>query len=303
MILALRAALPVVVLLLLPAVAWFDPDGDVPPASTTLNERKADATTVAHVTPRVEPAAPGAIAKTVNATPLDRTGIRALLANDPEAVVRLGAERYQHEIRDYRCRFSKQELLDSGMTAVQEIDVLYREKPHSVYMTWVQNEDKAKRALFIDHPAFRDSAGERLARVEPAGAVLRLFVSDVMTPIRGPQARASSRRAIDEFGFRAIFALFERYNRMAEKDGVLKLAYGGTGTIGGRPTYIIIRQLPERTDDAFPDALLKMHLDQEWLLPTGVFSYSDLAGRKLLGSYLITNVVLNPGLTDAAFKF
>ncbi|MGE0479851.1 MAG: DUF1571 domain-containing protein [Phycisphaerae bacterium] len=303
MILALRAALPVAVLLLLPAVAWFEPDGEVPEVSAPLNERKADATTVAHVTTRIEPAAPNSAAKIAAAVPLDRDGIAALLASNPEAVVRMGAERYRREVRDYRCRFSKQELLDSGMTAVQEIDVLYREKPLSVYMTWVQNEDKAKRALFIDHPAFRDAAGERLARVEPAGAVLRLFVSDVMTPIRGPQARASSRRAIDEFGFRAIFELFERYNRMAEKDGVLKLAYGGTGSVGGRPTYIIVRQLPERNDDAFPDALLKMHLDQEWLLPTGVYSYSDLAGRKLLGSYVITNVVLNAGLTDAAFKF
>jgi hypothetical protein len=57
---------------------------------------------------------------------------------------------------------------------------------------------------------------------------------------------------------------------------------------------------PEGT---YPDARMVLHLDQEWLLPTAVYSYADHEGKDLLGSYVFTKVRLNPGLTDDAFKF
>ncbi len=79
---------------------------------------------------------------------------------------------------------------------------------------------------------------------------------------------------------------------------------GGEGAIDGRPTYVLIRHLPyDGPNGTYPDALMVLHLDQEWLLPTAVYCYADREGKELLGSYVFTNVRLNTGLGDEAFEF
>jgi len=218
--------------------------------------------------------------------------------------VRLGLERYDREIREYRCVLLKQERLDDGMTPVQEIEVRFRAKPQTVYMLWRTNADDVKRALFIDDGQNLTDDGRKQARVEPAGSLVRLLVKDIYMPIDGPEARQASRRTIEECGFRATFALLEKYNALAAERGVLDFKYSGTGVVDGRPTFVIVRTLPHGgADDIYPDARMVMHLDQEWLLPVAVYSYADPAEKELLGSYVFTKVELNPGFDAAAFGF
>jgi len=227
--------------------------------------------------------------------------ITDLLLQDPLAVARMGRERYERDVRDYTCTLLKQERIAGKLRETEEIYVLYRESPHSVYMIWKKNADQAKRALFIDRPDFVDAQGRKLAVVEPAGAIIRLFVSEVKLPIHGPQAERASRRTIDEFGFRSLFGLLNRYNEIASQRGELDFRYTGEGEIDGRPTYVFVRLLP--LGRGYPDARLVVHLDQEWLLPTSVSSYADTEGKQLLGSYVYTRVQLNPGLSEADFRF
>jgi hypothetical protein len=52
----------------------------------------------------------------------------------------------------------------------------------------------------------------------------------------------------------------------------------------------------------YPNGRLVVHLDQEWLLPVAVQAYADRLERELIANYLYSNVVLNPGLGDEAFK-
>ncbi len=229
---------------------------------------------------------------------------RALARSDPWALTRLGRQRYEREIRDYTCVFLKQERIDGKLRDVEEIEVRYRNDPTTVYMLWRRNADQAKRVLFQDTPEFVNGKGEKVARVEPAGALIRLIVSDILMPIRGKRARETSRRFIDEFGFRATFDLLDRYNQLGARRGVLDLRYEGEGVIDGRPTYKIVRYLPySGSGGMWPDAKMVMHLDQEWLLPTAVYSYADREGKVLLGSYVHTRVKLNPGLSAKAFEF
>jgi hypothetical protein len=231
-------------------------------------------------------------------------GLAVLAKTDPWALARLGHERYQRQIRDYTCVFLKQERIGGKLSDVQEIEVRFREQPKAVYMLWRRNADQAKRALFQDTPEFVNKRGEKVARVEPAGALIRLVVSDVLMPIHGKRAGQSSRRSIDEFGFRSTFELLDRYNQLGADRGVLDLRYEGEGEIDGRPTFKIVRYLPyDGPDGIWPDAKMVMHIDQEWLLPTAVYSYADRAGTELLGSYVHTKVKLNPGLEAKAFKF
>lgn len=229
---------------------------------------------------------------------------RDLARRDPSALARLAIGNYDALIRDYACTFTKQERIDDKLRDAEEIDVLFRVQPHSVYMKWVKNEDQARRVLFVDSPTNVDKKGRKLAKVEPAGALIRLVVSEIDMPINGDRAKAASRRTIDEFGFRSTLDLLEKYNRVAEANGVLDYRYDGDGVIDGRPTFIFIRKLPHVVGkDTYPDARMVLHLDQEWLLPTALYSYADVDGKVLLGSYVFSKVRVNPGLTDADFRF
>lgn len=219
-------------------------------------------------------------------------------------LLRRGMDRYRETIRDYRCTFEKQEQLPDGMTPVQTIDVRFREAPTSVFMVWMKNEDRVRRALYMDDPAFVDNQGTKVAHVEPAGAIIRLVVSDVTLPIHGDQARTASRRSMDEFGFKSTMQLFWNINALAARNGDLKLWIDGDGVVAGRPTHIIVRHLPaDFAKRGYPDARLVMHIDKEWLLPVAVYQYADHEGKKLLASYVYRDVKLNPGFKDADFKF
>jgi hypothetical protein len=223
---------------------------------------------------------------------------------DPRGLLRLARERCQRETGDFSCLFVKQERVNGTLKPIEEINVLYRADPLSVYMTWQSGADQARRALYIDRREFVDGQGQRLARVEPAGVLLSLIVSDVMVPIHDARARKASRRAIDEFGFRSTFAILERVNDLAATRNELDFQYEGEGAVGGRATVILVRRLPYTgLGGRYPDAKLILHLDQEWLLPTAIYSYTDTEGHELLGSYVFTQVKLNPGLGEEDFRF
>ena len=276
-----------------------DAAADSPHSKTKLDpftvQLAASATPIAFASTEVRPAA----------KPASRVELaRELARKDPWALARLGEEQYLRTIRDYTCVFLKQERINGKLRNAEEIEVRYRQDPKTVYMIWTKNADQAKRALFIDSPEFVDKNGEKLAKVEPAGAIIRLIVSEVMMPIYGKRARQSSRRSIDEFGFLSTFTLLNRYNQLGTDRGLLDLRYDGEGEIDGRPTFKIVRYLPYAGPNGeWPDAKMILHLDQEWLLPTAVYSYADREEKELLGSYVITQVKLNPGLTDADFRF
>jgi hypothetical protein len=244
------------------------------------------------------------VAKLTPHAPTARADLVELAKRDPMALVQMGLDRYERTIDAYRCTFLKQERLKGELTPVQQIEVRYREAPHTVYMLWQANADGARRAMYVDDASFVDKKGRKLARIEPNGAVARLFVKDLMLPVDGKEAQKASRRAITDFGFRSTLNLLETYNAAAAERGVLDLRYVGTGEIAGRPTFVIVRDLPYETDpEAFPDARMVLHLDQEWLLPVAVYSYADHEQEELLGSYVYTDVEFNPDFSDEAFTF
>ncbi len=230
--------------------------------------------------------------------------ISELLERDPMAVIRAGREFYETQVRDYTCTFVKQERLKGRLGKVERIEVRFRKKPFSVFFVWKENANKVRRALYIDRPDYVDKKGRKLARVEPNGAIARLFVRDIKLPLHSKRSREVSRRSLDDFGFGALFRMLEEYNTAAAEKGVLRFRFVGTGQIDGRPTYVFERYLPYQGEDGpWPDAKMVLHLDQQWLLPVAVYSYADAKGTKLLGSYVFEDVKLNVGLTDRDFEF
>jgi hypothetical protein len=229
--------------------------------------------------------------------------LASLARRDPLGLVHLAQERCEHQIRDYSCVFIRQEKIGDKLTPQQHIQVLYRNEPQSVLMKWIRNEGQVRRAVYVAGRLV-DSDGAERALVEPSGALVRLAAKTLAIPIHGQLARASSRRTIDQFGFSAMFKLMDSVNKLALARGVLDIRYEGTGRVDGRPTYVLVRELPYAgAEGEFPDARLVLHLDQEWLLPVAIYSYADREEKELLGSYVLTSVKLNQDFDDDTFKF
>ncbi len=205
------------------------------------------------------------------------------------------------DVNGYTCTFTKQERVKTRLTDVQVIAVRLREKPFSVDMTWIANAKEADRAMYIEG-AWNDDDGQPLAWIKPHGWIIRIVLPKTKQPIHGKRAKAAARRTIDQFGFRRSLELILKYTELGRKNGDLKIICTGQGKVNGRPTFVFDRVLPYSGDDSqYPDGLLRFHIDQEWLVPTAVFSYADLHAQKLLGSYILTDVTFNPVLKNHHF--
>jgi hypothetical protein len=227
-------------------------------------------------------------------------------AADPIGFARWARQEFEKRVTDYRCTFTKQELVQGKMTKLQVMELRYRHNPEAIYMIWKENEDEVRRALYIPgDPAYREPDGTRLARVEPAGAIARLFVSDIMIEIDGDRAKKASRRTIADAGLRGTYRLLEEYNGAAERNGELDFRYIGPSSVAGRATYRFERFVPVSKVDGktYIDARMIFHIDQEHFYPVAVYSFADHEGKKLLGQYLFSNVEINPRFTADDFKF
>lgn len=227
-------------------------------------------------------------------------------ASDPLGFARWARQQFEQSVSDYRCTFSKQEMVNGSLNELQKIELRYRKKPESIFLIWKENADEAKRALFIpDDPRFREKDGSRLAKVEPAGAIARLLVSDIMIEIDGSRAKKASRRTIADCGFAGTYRLLEEYNGAAERNGDLDFRYIGPATVAGRSTYRFERFVPEHKVDGvkYVDARMILHIDQQLFVPVAVYSFADHAGKKLLGQYLFSDINVKPNFTARDFEF
>lgn len=207
---------------------------------------------------------------------------------------------YGRRVRDYTCRLTRQEFLGSRLGDEQVAEIKFREGPYSVFMHMIENPGQARRVLYVKDRFVEN--GQQNAVIEPESPIARLFVSSVRRPIDGEDAKLASRKRIDEFGFANALDLLIKYAKQSAEIGRLDLTFTGTGEIDHRPTYIFKRRLPIHEDPTrWPDALLVVHIDQEWELPVACFSYADTGGRDLLGKYVYTDVNLNVGLQAVDF--
>lgn len=220
---------------------------------------------------------------------------------DPLGFLRFCWDRYKTNVQDYRCTFTKRERINGEYMPEQIADVRFRESPFSVDMTFTKNIGECARALYVADK-WVDDEGNQQAWAKPGGAIVRLLISKILQPIHGARAQNASRRTIDQFGFGKSFELIIRYSAKAQAENALTLNYTGEGSVGDRPTYQFERLLPyDGNEDNYPDRLLVFHIDQESLLPVACYAYSDKEGNDLLGSYIYTDVKLNPGYSPEDF--
>jgi hypothetical protein len=239
----------------------------------------------------------------VDADPLER-----LLREDPLSALKELRARHLREVKDYRCTLVKQELLSSGLSAEQELEVLFRQEPYSVMMHWVRNAGLANRAIYVtgrwmdedaDNPAERE-----LALAQP-GKLGSFFLKSIKMPIHGSMAKDTARRSIDEFGFGRTLDLLIKYCDAAKVKGELSLSFQGEGRFDGRPVWVLKRRLPYNAESGiYPDRTAEIYIDKELRIPVAVYCYSDdeQNPENLLGKYEYRDVRFNVGLSETDFS-
>jgi hypothetical protein len=258
-----------------------------------LNETGAPAVRIVGVIPLAVAYSAPALRPSVSNDELART--------DPLGLLQLALQRYQNSISDYTCVFTKQERIGGVLGKEQQIQVRFREMPFSVFMEWIRNPGDARRVLYVKG-LWQNERGDPLAKIEPEGVIARLLVKSVMLPINGPSARAASRRTIDLFGFANAMRLIIDYTQTAIKTDKGGMVYAGEGQVEGRRTWILKRTLAYSGDGGpWPDRILIVHIDSEWLLPVACYTFADDARQIVLARYVFSNVQLNKGLGDADF--
>jgi len=207
---------------------------------------------------------------------------------------------YDRTIKDYRCLFFVRERLGGTLGTTQEMDILFREEPFSVDVHWITGATGADRVNFVAGRWKRDD--KELALIDPHGWLGLLAPGGVRRNIHAPDVLASSRRPIDQFGFRNTLKWFIHYSELASGDPRFDLRCVGGSRFDGHPCLVFERRLPyEGPGGAYPDRYQRMYLDAVWLIPRASFAYADDAGKQLLGSYVARDIHFNLGLTDKDF--
>jgi len=223
-------------------------------------------------------------------------------AADPLAFLKMCHEHYRSTVRDYRCTFQirERESPAGELGPQQEIEVRFRENPYSVDMRWVKNPVRAKRVNYVAGRWQR--GGRELAMIYPSGVVALLTPAGVKLDIHSPEVRESSRRPVDDFGFRRTLELIIANCGKAASDPAYDLRYIGEDKLDGRPSIVLRRLLPYTGPDGpYPDRMLRIYIDREWLVPTGCYAFADDQGRESIGTYVTTDIEMNVGLTDDDF--
>lgn len=223
-----------------------------------------------------------------------------LAASDPLAFLKTCRQHYFEHVADYRCLFTKRERIRGKLSDEQRIDIRYRESPYSVDMRWISSPRRANRVSYVAGRWV--DGGRELALIEPSGVLGMLVPGGVRRDIHGEEVMAESRRSIDQFGFRNSLDLIIKYCEKAKGDPAFSLRYLGEGSLDDRPSYVFERRLPYTVEGGpYPDRVLLVYIDHEWLVPTGCLAYADHQRQELLGSYLLTDVQFNTGLTGTDF--
>jgi len=238
----------------------------------------------------------------VSEDPLDK-----LIRSHPLAAMIELRDRHVHEVKDYGCSMVKQELLPSGMSAEQEMNVKFRQEPYSVMMHWVRNGGLANRVIYVKGRWTEQDAESKdqrdLALCQP-GAVAQMFLKSIKMPIHGSMAKRTARRSIDEFGFKRTLDLLIKYCEVAESRGELRLEYRGETHFDGRPVWVIRRHLPyTEGSELYPDRTAEIFIDKEYRVPVAVYCYADdaMEPAKLLGKYEYRNIRFNLDFTGSDF--
>ena len=197
-------------------------------------------------------------------------------------------------IRGYRLIMHKQERIGTVLQPSEEIEVYFREKPHSVFMHWLRGQRKAESVLYVDG----ENGGQMLAKPTGIGG---LFVKVAARDPEGDDAKQSGRYSLREFGLRNNMVRTIKYWKAAKEKGALEVKYLGVRKVreaGDRLCYTLRRFCKEPEDDGCTE--MTFYIDKETWFRVGAVLKGE--GGKLMGEYMFRDIQINPEFKPNQFK-
>ncbi len=210
--------------------------------------------------------------------------------HDHITLLKLAIKRYEKSVKDYTGTFCKQERLRGKLGKEQIIAVKFKDKPHSIYMEWKKNGDRADKLLYV-----KDQNNNKMV-VHPTG--LLSWLRSVERDPGGKDARKSSLYTCDQFGFYNSMKRCLKDYELARKNGDLEIKYTGMTKVHGRKCIVVERIFPKKKD--YSTARLIIKFDIEYLLPVALQRY-DWAD-KLIFQNSFRDLKFNVGLKTEDFK-
>ena len=231
------------------------------------------------VAPKLSPGAQRAV------YPKGPDEMEPLARRDPLALLRLSLRWYEQRVTDYTCYFYKQERIDGKLQDPETMLMKFREKPFSVYLKWVKNPSKDQEVIYVE------GENDNKAVVHPSGLLGVVFRKVKLDP-EGKLALKHSRRPVTYAGLGNMLRVTIPQCETAQANGDLSLEYLGIRMEADRPTYVIRRVLPEKSD--YPSHQLFIFIDVQFLIPVRTEAY--LWDGTLLSDYRYTGLEINLGV-------
>jgi hypothetical protein len=224
----------------------------------------------------------------------DNATMAQLAAKDPIAFLENCVRRYDRDVQGFKLRFYKRERIDGKMNGAEEIDVCFRDKPHSVLMRWVEGARKAKAALYVE------GENEGKVLVKPAG--LASVAGIVKRDVEGSDAKKSGRYTMKQFGLKNATLRALNSWKTAKADDGLHVELLGEEKVkdaGDKTCWVLKRSKYKKPEN---DGVVEttLYIDKEtWLQVGSVVRGED---GKLIGEYYFRDIQLNPKYDDDQFE-
>jgi hypothetical protein len=224
----------------------------------------------------------------------DNASMEQLAAKDPIAFLENCIHRYHRDVQAYRLKFHKKERINGKLNDAEEIEVCFRDKPHSVLFGWIEGARKADAALYVE------GKNDDKLLVLPHGGLSRL-AGIVKRDPEGSEAKSSGRYSLKQFGLKSSTLRALESWKAAKADDDLYVEFLGAEKIkeaGDRVCWVLKRskyKKPER--DGVTETVL--YFDKETWLQVGSVVRAD--GGKLVGEYYFRDIQLNPKFDDNQF--
>lgn len=220
--------------------------------------------------------------------------LEKLIATDPVQFLQKSLEKYDKEIKGYTLTFDKHERVNGKLRKPETTKVHFREKPYSVHMHWTEPGDSiADKVLYVE--------GQNDNKLLGRGLNWRRVLGVLTRDVDGPDAKASGRFTIAQFGFKRSSQRSLASMEKAQERGTLNFRYEGivpVEELGGQKVHKLVRTpyVPYEEDDLNE---LTLYFDTEHFLQVG----SVLKDKKgdLLGQYFFKDVRINPEFNEKQF--
>ncbi len=216
---------------------------------------------------------------------------KIILDNTPDWVLlEMGLRYYDKYIKNYECKFLKQERIDGELQGEETIHLKYRENPKGVYMKWLAGPFKGRELIY------NENLEKEKIRVREAGL---LGVIPVWINLNSSLAMRGTNHTVQEVGMRYLLGMIKTDWQKSHKTGDLTRKNYGIQKLGGHNVYVMESIQQKNPNVDYYCHKLRHYIDytRSMEIKAEVYGWDN----QLLERYTYLNIKLNTDLTDKDF--